>query len=332
MYPPVVQDTVNRAYTYFRIMVEEFAERMKNSKNIQLTKNERDPSHQEWYDWLYNGVEGRMEPPNHRVREVIDHISRPTVFENIPVQKDRIYLCDTNKCRQIITEKYHTLFQGAIRSFPPIPANCSRNVIQACLNHKETIRLARYCADDKTISPTTIQQLLDLICAKYPRFVVTAVVGGSVMVTRNKKGTFYNGEIYPLMEIDGKLYLGEQNLSLPYDTLESTGDTRSRINQWIDALTADQIEIPIRVPVFQEANVMTIHKAQGQSITGKVGVILSAPWCCSKQMLYTAATRCRNVEDLTIYADEPFDQKFLCVPRAKMCIEKSLMNTILKKQ
>jgi ATP-dependent exoDNAse (exonuclease V) alpha subunit len=167
---------------------------------------------------------------------------------------------------------------------------------------------------------------------KYTRFVVTAVVGGSIMVTKNQSGNFYNGEVYTLHEVDGNLCIGDKHSVLPYDWLESTGDNRLRINQWITALATDRVEIPIQVPVFQEANVMTIHKSQGQTLTGNVAVVLSSRSFCSKQMLYTAATRCRNVENLRVYADLPFDKKFEKAPRAKLSMEKSRIIAILKKK
>ena len=330
-YVNAIQPTVNNAYACFKTMIERFAERMKNAKCFRLTKNERDPSHQEWYDWLYDFVEGRANHPSKNVQGIIDGIScHMSNVNNIPVEKGSIYLCDTNRARHIITNKYHTLFHGSIRTFRPIPATTDEKTIQECLKHQETVRFARYCANDNTIKPTSIQQLIQLICERYTRFVVTASVGGSIMVTKNKKGAYYNGEIYTLNETDGKLSIGEISLPLPYDTLESTGDTRLRINQWITALTADRVEIPISAPVFQEANVMTIHKAQGQTLAGKVCVVLTSPWFCSKQMLYTAATRCRNVEDLKIYTDMPFDKKFIAAPKARLSLEKAQIIQIVK--
>jgi hypothetical protein len=330
-YPQAIQNSVSRAYTCFQTMITQFAERMKQAKYYRLTKNERDPFHQEWYDWLYDLVEGKAKQPDETIRGVINGISHYMQnVNNMSVQKDCIYLCDTNKCRQTITREYHRLFHGSIRTFRPLPAHSNTDIIHECLSHPETIRFARYCADDKTIKPTSIHQLIQLICSRYTRFVVTAAIGGSIMVTKNKKGCYYNGEIYTLHEVNGKLCIGEQSLSLPYDALESTGDGRLRINQWIDALTADRVEIPIRTPVFQEANVMTIHKAQGQTLAGKVCVVLTSPWFCSKQMLYTAATRCRNVKNLRIYTDMPFDKKFDNAPRAKLSLEKSLMIQLMK--
>jgi hypothetical protein len=324
---------VGNAYDCFHDMVQDFGERFKSAKYFTLTKNERDPSHQDWYDWLYDAVRGHAQEPNESVQCVINHISYPinnirNEVNAVPVENDVIYLCDKNDIVRQITNKYHALFRGSVRVMRPIPAECSPEDTYHFLEHPATKAFAGYCVGSARTTPNTIMQLIDMICSKYSRYVQAVVIGGSVMIIENKKGEFYNGEIYPIIEKEGKMYIGDIK-ELPYATLKSTGDARMRINQWIDILGADRIPIQIKVPIFREANVMTIHKSQGQSITGKVAVVITSDWFCSRQMLYTAATRCRNVENLRIYADKPFDEKFTEMKRASASLEKLALAHIL---
>ena len=340
-YIPRLKEVIDRAHECHAELAKDFARKKKELgvHTFYLQKNERDPEHQEFYDWLLDCmVPGNKEQrPSPYVDGVISRIyaSVPKDLETLPVRVDETYLCDTNDMRQFVETKYHQLFRDSVIKLPPKIGKMESKQVDLMFNHTATKGLIRYFgADPKAIDTT--EQLAELIGDYYMRYCANVIVGGSVMVTKNTPSlNVYNGEVYLLQYVMNDK--GEQELVLcdpkkqryvevPYMEMLLPWDSKLRVASWMKAMKSAKISVPLFVPAIQEANCITVHKSQGTTLEGKVSVILTSECMMSKQILYTAATRCSNVEQLTIYTNRRFDQQMRTAKFAPLSIEDRVMD------